>query len=255
MTTFKRQQTDTNWNKHNGVGITLIENWFEERAVADQMIKENEKAQKELDRRMIVNLQKGEIPQEIKNIQKQSDEIDKAQERLKKEQENLAKMKEQLQYKMSHITENLLKLEKEQKANLPYQNVVASSNAYEKHNKGLGKKGKLMEAELMELAKEQLDKIPDDGVNEWESTFQHDYCYDFKTSVKFPDKETIEKYDAPITYWNDNIKNKDINVYCSTSEAEKEKSKGNDLRFPRHTNFTKPIDEYGLHYNTKFKDF
>jgi len=65
----------------------------------------------------------------------------------------------------------------------------------------------------------------------------------------------MRKYDVPITYWNDNIKNKDINVYCSTTEDEKEKCQGNDIRFPRHTNFTKPIHEYGQQANTKFKDF
>jgi len=53
MANFKLPYTGTNWNKHNGVGVTLIENWFEERAVADQMIIENEKAQKEINRRMV----------------------------------------------------------------------------------------------------------------------------------------------------------------------------------------------------------
>jgi len=255
MAKFIIQYTGTNWNKHNGVGVTLIENWFEERAVADQMIDENERARKELNKRMIDNLEKGEVPLEIKKIQKQTEEIDKAQERLKREQENLANMKEQLKDKMEHIKEDLLEQEKEQKNNLPYQNVIASTNAYQKHKGGLGKKGQLMEAELMELAKKQLESKPDDGVNEWESTFQHDYCFDFKTSVQFPDEETIRKYDVPITYWNDNIKNKDINVYCSTAEEEKGKIKGNDINFSRHTNFTKPINEYGLQSDTKFKDF
>jgi len=53
MANFKLPYTGTNWNKHNGVGVTLIENWFEERAVAEQMITEHEKAQKEINRRMV----------------------------------------------------------------------------------------------------------------------------------------------------------------------------------------------------------
>jgi len=53
MANFKLPYTGTNWNKHNGVGVTLIENWFEERAVAEQKAIENERAQKELDRRMV----------------------------------------------------------------------------------------------------------------------------------------------------------------------------------------------------------
>ncbi|ORX78385.1 hypothetical protein BCR32DRAFT_247191 [Anaeromyces robustus] len=255
MANFKLPYTGTNWNKHNGVGVTLIENWFEERSVADQMISEHQKAQNELNRRMKEDLEKGEVPLEIQKIQKQSNEIDKAQERLKIEQENLTKMKLQLQEKMDHITENLEKIEKEKESNLPYQNVVASTNAYQKHNLGPGKKGRMIEAELMELAKKQLEEEPDDGVEEWKSTFQKDYCFDFKSNIEMPDEETILKYSVPITYWNDNIKNKDINVYCSTSEKEKEECKGNDINFPRHTNFTKPINEYGLQANTKFKDF
>ncbi|ORX56581.1 hypothetical protein BCR36DRAFT_367550 [Piromyces finnis] len=255
MANFKPSYTGTNWNKHNGVGVTLIENWFEERAVAEQMISENEKAQKEINKRMIQDLEKGKVPEELKKIQKQSDEIDKAQERLRKEQENLAKMKEDLQIKMECITENLEKQEKENKSNMPYQNVQAATNAFQKHNMGPGKKGRMMEAELMELAKKQLESEPDDGVDEWKSTFQQDYCFDFKSSVKLPDQETIQKYSVPITYWNDNIKNKDINVYSSTSENEKEQCQGNDIRFPRHTNFTKSIHEYGQQANSKFKDF
>jgi len=54
MANFKLPYTGTNWNKHNGVGVTLIENWFEERAVADQMIDENERARKELNKRMVI---------------------------------------------------------------------------------------------------------------------------------------------------------------------------------------------------------
>jgi len=62
-------------------------------------------------------------------------------------------MKENLQIQMEQITENLQKLEKEKKDNMPYQNVQASSNAFQKHNTGPGKKGRMMEAELMELAR------------------------------------------------------------------------------------------------------
>lgn len=253
MANFKLPYTGTNWNKHNGVGVTLIENWFEERAVADQMIIENEKAQKEINRRMMEDLEKGKIPPEIKKIQEQSNEIDKAQEKLRKEQENLSRMKQELQDQMDRIQENLKKMEEEKK--LPYENVVASTDAFQKHNLGPGKKGRMMEAELMELAKKQLESEPDDGIDEWKTTFQQDYCFDFKTSVKFPDKETIDKYSVPITYWNDNIKNKDINVYCSTTEEDKQKVQNNDIRFPRNTNFTKPIHEYGQQANSKFKDF
>ena len=33
-------KTGTDWNRHNGVGATLLENWVEERAVGDRILDE-----------------------------------------------------------------------------------------------------------------------------------------------------------------------------------------------------------------------
>lgn len=222
MANFKLPYTGTNWNKHNGVGVTLIENWFEERAVAEQKAIENERAQKELDRRMLVNLARGDIPHEIRQIQKENEEIDRAQERLKKEQENLVKMKEQLQNRMSNITDRLQKLEKEQN-NPPSQD--------DKDNARVCKQGKLMDLEYIESERKEFGGKFYNGAKDWESTFQHDYCH--KTN-----KDIFEQK-APITAWGDNI-------YSPTSENEKEKIQRDYIRFPRNTNFTKPLHEYGF---------
>jgi hypothetical protein len=35
-------QHSSAWNRHHGVGATLLDNWVEERAVGDKIIKERE---------------------------------------------------------------------------------------------------------------------------------------------------------------------------------------------------------------------
>lgn len=39
-------RNDTGWNRHNGVGATLLENWVEERAVGAQVLYERENIKK-----------------------------------------------------------------------------------------------------------------------------------------------------------------------------------------------------------------
>ena len=33
---------DTTWNKHHGVGLTLLVNWFEDRTVGDKILTERD---------------------------------------------------------------------------------------------------------------------------------------------------------------------------------------------------------------------
>ena len=41
-------KTGTDWNQNHGVGVTLLENWVEERAVGDKILEERESGNENL---------------------------------------------------------------------------------------------------------------------------------------------------------------------------------------------------------------
>ncbi|KAI8811877.1 hypothetical protein BJ742DRAFT_105547 [Cladochytrium replicatum] len=124
---------------------------------------------------------------------------------------------------------------------------------YDRHQHHLGKRRAMIEAKLLERAREEVKEPPvDRSAAGWMSTARSDYGH-VDIYGRIPDldeiplsKAEVDHFRHPITFWSDHAKTGQGTVMCSTVASELvERQERNCLeRFGRHASFTTPIEEY-----------
>ncbi|KAJ3206511.1 hypothetical protein HDU67_008143 [Dinochytrium kinnereticum] len=241
----------TDWNRHHGVGATLLENWVEERAVGERNILD--------ERASIAHLSK----QGHKDILTHVPAAAGGHGQPQPASQSL-KTTHQATFTASSPVHHH-----------PTANRHSSSSSTSVHNHHpttlMGKRRALIEAELMKRAMEELKEPPVDRSSaEWISTAHQDYAangfsdggrgrgaagggvgrrgnfvgvsgpqygWDVQGNV-----ETSPHFDHPITFWSDHATKGAGTVICSSKTNELQATGG--VRFGKHAAFSTPIKEY-----------
>eukprot|EP00842_Homolaphlyctis_polyrhiza_P003996 jgi/Hompol1/4598/HPOL_001796-RA len=152
----------TDWNRHHGLGETLLENWVEERAVGDLIIQD-------------ILTHSADLGGKIQSTHREAYSA------------------------------------------IPHPDGAKSN---------LGKRRQFMEAELLKIA--MSETAPQPSINtskDWISTTQHDFSHTDvyppldRLGSKLPDREQLQKFASPITFWTDYASKGSGTAICSTQTS------------------------------------
>ncbi|KAJ3114094.1 hypothetical protein HDU96_002554 [Phlyctochytrium bullatum] len=230
------------WNRHRGVGATLLENWVEERAVGEKILDE---------RSSIARLSK----------QGHGD--------ILTHREPGSATHDDTFLTTNHATYDPTAAAASAQPNAPPlrhggPHNPGTATAARLGSGPLGKRRAMIEAELLKKAMEELKESPTDrSAKEWISTAHNDYGHGqvgnprrlidktpfvgvsgphYGWDISRPDEAKLKRFETPITFWSDHATKGAGTVICSSKTEELEATHG--ARFGRHAAFSTPITEY-----------
>ncbi|KAJ3047682.1 hypothetical protein HK097_011305, partial [Rhizophlyctis rosea] len=209
-------QNGTDWNKHHGIGATLLENWVEERAVADREAAKQDRQQLPEDKQLEHAKKAGLGGKEWKDLMKRghNDILTHASDKhvmTTTFRDSYGAAKD-----LTHEPEpptGAVKISH----NVPVNLVGKQAEG------GRGKRRMMMEAELLRRAIEEMETVPEDlSAKEWISTHHADYGHEDVygkgkiLGMNPPSQADVARFANPITFWSSQAVTGAGTTICST---------------------------------------
>ncbi|TPX67962.1 hypothetical protein SpCBS45565_g03522 [Spizellomyces sp. 'palustris'] len=223
----------TDWNRHHGVGATLLENWVEERAVGDRVLDERE---------------------DIAGLSKNGHRVSVGAERHYHIGFDLNHCP--LQDILIHGLEKQYKTTTQREAHKPF-------NILDRNVNRLGKRSQLVEENLLKKAIEDVKDTPfDRSAKGWISTHQADFAHEdvygtLKELGSEPPSEADKaRFAHPITFWSDSAVKANGTTISSTPTKDLQRLRTPNgattpghasaaaVSFGKRSDFSTPMQEY-----------